>query len=180
MRSKIVVLPIGGIDETLLQVLGEELEKKVPNSEIVVAKEAICVPEEAYDSSRRQYYSTKILEKISEKVSTMSAGKVLGVTAADLYVPRLNFVFGEAYCPGKVAVISINRLRPEFYNEPPDIRLLLGRMSKEAVHELGHTFGLNHCSSSECVMYFSNSIVDTDAKGSAFCDRCLQNLRLHP
>jgi len=110
----------------------------------------------------------------------MSAGKVLGVTAADLYVPHLNFVFGEAYCPGKVAVISINRLRPEFYNEPPDIRLLLSRMSKEAVHELGHTFGLNHCSNSKCVMYFSNSIVDTDAKGSVFCDRCLQNLRLHP
>jgi len=161
-------------------VLGEELQKRVPNSEIVVAKEAMSIPEESYDSSRRQYHSTKILEEIDGKASTISMGKVLGVTSADLYVPHLNFVFGEAYCPGKVAVISINRLKPEFYDEPPDTGLLLSRMLKEAVHELGHTFGLNHCSNSECVMYFSNSIVDTDTKGSAFCDRCLQNLRLHP
>lgn len=138
------------------------------------------LPEESYNSSRRQHYSTRILEKVSEKASATSKDKVLGVTSADLYVPRLNFVFGEAYCPGNVAVISINRLRPEFYDKPQDTGLLLSRTLKEAVHELGHTFGLKHCSTSNCVMYFSNSIVDTDAKGVTLCDRCLQNLRPHP
>jgi archaemetzincin len=32
------------------------------------------------------------------------------------------------------------------------------RLVKEAVHELGHAFGLNHCENIECVMHFSNSL----------------------
>jgi len=43
---------------------------------------------------------------------------------------------------------------------------------KEAVHEVGHTLGLAHCTNSSCVMFFSNSILDTDRKKSAFCEKC--------
>jgi archaemetzincin len=46
------------------------------------------------------------------------------------------------------------------------------RALKEAVHELGHTLGLRHCSRSLCVMHFSNSIFDTDKKKSLLCDQC--------
>ncbi|TLX91314.1 MAG: hypothetical protein E6K97_02920 [Thaumarchaeota archaeon] len=38
-------------------------------------------------------------------------------------------------------------------------------MVKECVHELGHIFGFVHCPNIECVMYFSNSLSDTDIKG---------------
>jgi len=43
---------------------------------------------------------------------------------------------------------------------------------KEAVHELGHTYGLKHCPNPACVMHFSNSLHDTDLKGWKFCPNC--------
>nr|WP_243666411.1 matrixin family metalloprotease [Vulcanisaeta sp. JCM 16159] len=50
-------------------------------------------------------------------------------------------------------------------------------MLKEVLHELGHSFGLDHCADPRCVMYFSNTIEDTDRKGPGYCQRCMARLR---
>jgi archaemetzincin len=107
-----------------------------------------------------------------EKDLPKDALRILGITSVDLYVPSLNFVFGEAKLGGPSAVISTHRLYPQFYGQAPNEELFLKRVEIEAVHELGHTFGLRHCPDQDCVMHFSNGIVDTDRKGSEFCGRC--------
>jgi archaemetzincin len=99
---------------------------------------------------------------------------MLGVTPLDLYVPSMNFVFGEARCPGRVAVISTARLKP---NHPNDINLFGNRVAKEAVHEIGHMLGLKHCPDLLCVMHFSERLADTDKKQEDFCAECNQNLK---
>jgi len=98
----------------------------------------------------------------------------LGIVNHDLYVPELNFVFGEA--SWKAAAISLTRLRQEFYHLPENRSLFHQRILTEAVHELGHTYGLGHCENPRCVMFFSNSLMDTDRKGPAFCARCKSKL----
>jgi archaemetzincin len=100
--------------------------------------------------------------------------KILGIVDHDLYVPELNFVFGEA--GRKAAVISLTRLRQSFYLLTEDQNLFHQRVLTEAVHELGHTFGLGHCGNPKCVMFFSNSLMDTDRKGSEFCPACRDKL----
>jgi archaemetzincin len=95
----------------------------------------------------------------------------LGVTDVDLYCEGLNFVFGIAESPGRAAVISTARLRAAA-NEA----LFRERVLKEAMHELGHTLGLGHCDDARCVMYFSNTLADTDRKGSRFCRNCRARL----
>lgn len=102
---------------------------------------------------------------------------ILGVTGVDLTVPGLNFVFGLADPQSHTAVISLARLYPEFYGQPRNPGLFKARAVKEAVHELGHLLGLDHCPDPACVMAFSNSLADTDGKGPGFCQACRDLLR---
>jgi len=169
---KLTVLRIGNVDTEAVQHVLHGLSQAFPKVECTLSENVMQIPKEAYNPSRRQYYSTRILAKIIDDVEKLGADSVLGVTTFDLYVPGLNFVFGEAHCPGKVAIISLFRLNPEFYGQSADKQLFYERAVKEAVHEVGHTLGLVHCKNSSCVMFFSNSILDTDRKKSMFCEKC--------
>jgi archaemetzincin len=132
---------------------------------------ALRVPPESFEARRNQYYSTRILKEMLGEVP-QDALKLLGVTDKDLCIPILTYVFGEAQVGGTAAVVSLARLRQEHYGLTPDRPLLLERLRKESLHELGHTFGLVHCPLRECVMYLSNTVVDVDTRGRDFCTGC--------
>jgi archaemetzincin len=69
-------------------------------------------------------------------------------------------------------VVSCYRLEEEHYGLPADEAKLRGRLTKEAVHELGHTFGLGHCEDWRCVMASSHGVERLDVKGAEFCEEC--------
>jgi archaemetzincin len=126
---------------------------------------------DAYDAVRNQYYSTRILQTLTQWESEPDS-RVLGITAVDLYVPVLTFVFGEAQLEGRCALVSCHRLREEFYGLPARSDLLVERLVKEAVHEIGHTFSLRHCDNWECVMASCHAVERLDVKGAEFCSAC--------
>jgi len=128
-------------------------------------------PDGAFDVSRNQYHSTRILEQLA-RVDAGQDSRVLGITGFDLYVPVLTFVFGEAQLAGRCALVSCHRLRDEFYGLPPRPDLLEERLIKEAMHELGHTYGLRHCENWECVMASTHSVERLDLKKIEFCPAC--------
>ena len=125
---------------------------------------------------RSQYPGEPFLAALAA-VQGPGAEMILGVTGVDLTVPGLNFVFGLADPQSRCAVISLARLYPEFYGQSRNPGLFKARAVKEAVHELGHLLGLGHCPDPACVMAFSNSLSDTDRKGSGFCQHCRGLLR---
>ena len=113
-----------------------------------------------------QYLAQSFIEKIAFQRKKTENDFALALTEKDLFMPELNFVFGLAAPQQKTAIISIQRLKSE------DTTLFLERTIKEAVHELGHLLGLEHCPNPKCVMHFSNSLKDTDIKGKEYCDKC--------
>lgn len=173
MVLAVEILPIGQADTTILFRVKEGLVKVFPETICSIANEHLPLSERDFDKNRKQYRSNVILNTLQVYAAKRKDNAhVLGIVDADIFVPELNFVFGEATCPGKAALISIWRLKPEFYEIPPNIELFGSRSVKEAVHEIGHTLGLRHCHRSSCVMHFSNSIFDTDKKQNLFCDQC--------
>ena len=137
------------------------------------------LPDYAFHAVRKQYNSNLILKRLL-KICPKDAVKILGVTSLDLFSPIFSFVFGEAQFRGKCAVVSSYRLR----SNPDDgsahgRQLLAHRLEKEAVHELGHTFGLRHCADPDCVMSYSVGVQSADRKFGFFCRACRDTMIWH-
>jgi len=132
-------------------------------------------PELAFDADRGQYNSRILLAQLLRE-SPEPAVRLLGMTALDLFIPVLTHVFGEAQLDGRAAVVSAYRLDNRLYGLPANPHLLFERLAKEAVHELGHTYGLRHCLDGGCVMASSTYAEEIDWKAGRFCDRCLELL----
>jgi archaemetzincin len=133
-------------------------------------------PDFAFDAARRQHSASLVLQRLLAACPP-DAHRLLGITERDLFIPMLSFVFGLAQLRGQVAVVSLSRLRQEFYGLPPDPEACLDRTRKEVLHESGHTFGLVHCRDPRCVMTVSSTVHQLDAKGGDFCGTCALLLR---
>jgi archaemetzincin len=127
----------------------------------------------AYDASRKQSNSTALLVQIPQGKEDLSK-KRIALVDVDLFIPVLTFVFGEAQLNGTAAIVSTHRLSNQFYGLPKNRDLMLQRLEKEIVHELGHTFGLYHCHQFECVMRSSTYVEEIDMKRVYPCEACAE------
>jgi archaemetzincin len=166
---KLYILPLlftgNGLLEHLSSVLSEAF-----NIPVSIWPESFSL-EEGFDPVRNQYNSTWILSKLLH-VAPDEDCRILGVTSVDLFVPVLTFVFGEAQLQGRAAVVSSYRLRDELYGLPKNPERLKERLEKEAIHELGHTFGIVHCRNPQCVMHSYTYAEEIDFKSKDFCNSC--------
>jgi archaemetzincin len=153
--------------------MGSVLGESYPFLRFIVLSEAVDLPNARIRRATKvQYRAEDFIPALGEYQDLAGSDTAVGLTAVDLYVPDLNFVFGLASPRQSVAIISTHRLEAPFYGLPAERSLLLRRVVIEAAHELGHLLCLGHCRDRRCVMFFSNSILDTDAKGCAMCPRC--------
>ena len=173
---KIRLLSVGTLPPPLLSFLQEGLAREL--GAVVQVGGNLPLPADCLEG-RRQYPGEPFLAVLAA-ARTPADEVILGVTGVDLYVSGLNFVFGLADPKGRGAVISLARLYPEFYGQPRDPQLFKARALKEAIHELGHLWGLGHCPDPACIMFFSNSLADTDRKGPGFCASCGELLQKQP
>jgi archaemetzincin len=165
------IVPVGpGVRIGLLDDLAAALAR-VFRVSCHVREQAAIEANFAFDARRGQYHATQILRRIRD-VEHDENVRALGVTRLDLFVPILTFVFGEAELGGRCALVSLQRLDERYYGLPAREELLRDRLVKEAVHELGHTFGLRHCEDWRCVMTSSHAVDRLDVKGQDFCREC--------
>ena len=137
----------------------------------VLVRTPLTVPKTVLNNVRKQLFFGSIAAKLCAAYEPHDE-LLLGVTDFDLYKTSHQFIFGSSSPAQRCAVVSIHRLRAEFYGQKSDENALFQRLLKESVHEIGHALGLKHCYNARCAMYYSNSIFDTDNKYSQFCEVC--------
>lgn len=169
MKDKLYIVPIHRPRQENLELLKQALSEVFPlRVEFLTLDMDI---ESVFNARRHQYHSTEILANLLRRMPN-DTERILAVTDLDLYIPILTFVFGEAQLRGHAAVVSCHRLKNEFYGIPADSDALMDRLIKEAVHELGHTYGLVHCENYSCVMHASTYVEEIDIKDYHFCPDC--------
>jgi archaemetzincin len=172
--SYIYIVPIGLADHAYLEKLEsfifETFHLKTRRRELEISLKDV------FDPNRDQYNSSLLLRQLITN-PPQDAGRILGVLDVDLFIPILTFVFGEAQLKGIGAVVSIHRLHNRFYGLPEDREVTTDRLLKEAVHELGHTFGLIHCSQPQCVMNSSTYVENIDQKPAELCPLCQKSIK---
>jgi archaemetzincin len=159
-RPTIALAPLGAAPRAEIEALVPAVASAFARDAIVAG--AVELPLWALHSRRGQYLSTAVLD-VLEHARRPEWERLLGVADVDLFVFALDFVFGEADPRAGVAVMSLARLHD------PDTGLFRRRAETEAIHELGHAYGLGHCRDPLCVMWFSDTLAETDRKGTRFC-----------
>ncbi len=171
MNKIIRVLCLGAGDWSEVEWLARALHKTFAGSRVEVEHRPFTFAN-ARAWRGDQFSAEAILDCIRAEPHTTT----LALVERDLFVPSLNFVFGLAQPSESRALVALPRLREGIYDQPRDRELFRARLLKEAVHELGHVFGLAHCASRRCVMCFSNTLADADFKSAAFCERCRESI----
>jgi archaemetzincin len=168
------LLPVGSIEDEVLNVVEHRLHQELGFE--IQKSSSLKMPVTAFNAVRNQYEALHLMHAVTDVIPT-DATRVLAITEEDLSIPMLTFVYGQAQLGGRIALMSLARLRQEFYGLPENKELLLARAIKEALHELGHTFGLVHCPTQTCVMTLANDILHVDTKNTDFCNGCTTLLR---
>jgi len=160
-REMVLIVPIDGPPAGEIVQLVSDLWNEGVQATL---SEAIALPSRAYDRDRDQYRAEELLATVREH----NGRRVLGVTAHDIFAEGRDFAFGVAESAGLAALISLYRLRLKV-----DEATFRARALKEAIHQLGRTFGLDDCANRRCVMHFASEPEEIDRKSTGLCETCL-------
>ncbi len=171
----IALQPLGEISDTTI--------KTVKNGIVAVYRVRVVVlpvkelPGGAYYKPRRRYRADILLEYLNN-VTDKRFTKVLGLTNRDISATKGEHydwgIFGYGTLGGRPCIVSTHRLRRGNVSRA----LFMKRLIKVVNHELGHTFGLDHCPVEGCLMQDSKGTIQTvDSESGDFCPRCRERLK---
>ena len=173
-QPTITFIAFGLFEKEFLEKVAEVVELEFDCT--VMIKDAHPDISDFFDPGRRQYNGDKLLKAVDSRVLAEST-KTIGIFQVDLFIPILTYIFGQAQLGGRTAIASLFRLSNERYGMPADNIVLLERLKKEVIHELGHTFMLLHCHTTTCVMRSSTYVEDIDQKEVHLCSKCRGEVR---
>lgn len=179
------IQPIGYVNPAYINEIKDQIE--LSYSMKVVVNPSVPIPSSAFVNIKSPRYRADKLLNFLDSVKADTITKLVGVLEKDIsftkrnsaglvkqpYNTYLDFgIFGLGRIPGSVCVLSTYRLKST------NGKLLISRLRKISVHELGHTFGLKHCPTKKCVMNDANESIKTiDNAGFDLCSNCKKRFK---
>ena len=167
-NHSLAILPFKGVDSGLINELKTGLQKQL-NVKLTVLDDA-ALPSFAFYKPRQRYIADSLLVFLAQ-TNKARFEKIIGVTTKDISTrkdPHENWgILGLGSCPGETCVISSFRAGKSKVSHKDFIR----RMITLALHEAGHTYGLEHCPVATCIMKDAKGKMNLDDADS-YCEKC--------
>jgi archaemetzincin len=138
----------------------------------------VPLPKAAWYAPRARYRAEKLLDFLRERVPANASSQpaqatmIIGLTASDISTTKDAIddwgVLGLGDLDGKASVISTFRCKMKA-KSAAHVR---ERLAKVAVHEVGHTLGLDHCPTPGCLMNDALGKVASVDRERDLCARC--------
>ncbi len=171
---RIALQPLGEVPVPELEAVEARIREAYPGSQVVrlASRE---LPASAWYAPRSRYRAERLLRAL-DVWKPAGAQKIIGVTAKDISTTKGPYpdwgIFGYGNIAGPACVVSDFRLRKN-----TDAAGLRRRLSWVVAHELGHTFGLEHCPSRGCLMEdAAGQVATVDRTSGGFCPACRKRL----
>ncbi len=136
------------------------------------------LPKAAYYKPRDRYKADDVLDAITSQ-EPAHAQKILALTTRDISTTNEKAddwgIMGMGQLGGRACIVSTFRLRKGNAGDA----LFTARLVKVVNHELGHTWGLDHCPEAGCLMQDAKGKIATvDGESGKPCGKCSATLPL--
>jgi archaemetzincin len=164
----ITIAPLGRMETALLKRIASGIRGKL--SVIISIRPPEPIPAFAFYKPRQRYIADSLLVFL-RKLNKDDAGKIIGITSKDISTrkdPHENWgILGLGSLRGEACVISTYRAGKGKVTDKD----FTHRMITLALHELGHTYGLDHCPENTCLMKDAQGKMNLD-DGDSYCEKC--------
>jgi archaemetzincin len=166
-RLVVELVPLRNVPAAVVDEAARGLRARLPVDVVVAPR--LPLPAAARVGATARYRADRLLDELEQLPG--AAAKVMGVAAVDIVTRKGRApnwgVLGLGSLDGRTAVVSTFRMRRGATEER-----VRERRWKTVLHELGHTFGLDHCPTPGCIMEDARGTVATSDREHALCPAC--------